>query len=272
MAKKNWIYIKRGLSEDAKHRAAMGECIWLFLHIIDRADWETGIAYDWKDEQEAANMGMPVRTLREQRRKLDELNYVSCKQRQYGQDIIIKKWINPRDYSGKVINQGGSETEPEGYAQGYTQGSTQDVTPTSDSESKSLIKKQKTEIKGIEAAMFGNRPVSESDLPIGDEALKAFERDMQCPGSWSWYPAKSTDEPAWKYLREFVVKTYQADPKAFEKYYTWSKQPYSRGAMTVLGIKRNPADFELSWAAFCASDMYSPKQETTNEDGKGFYV
>jgi len=95
MAKKNWIYVKRGLSENPKHRAQMGEAIWLFLHIIDRADWEMGIAYDWKDEQEAADMGMSVRTLRDQRRKLDELNYISCKQKQYAQDIIIKNWINP---------------------------------------------------------------------------------------------------------------------------------------------------------------------------------
>ena len=75
----------------------------------------------------------------------------------------------------------------------------------------------RTEVTGIEAAMFGDRPVTASDLPIGDEALKAFERDLQCPGSWSWYPAKSTDEPAWKSLREFVVTLYQSDPKAFEK-------------------------------------------------------
>ena len=146
MAKKNWIYVKRGLSENPKHRAQMGECIWLYLHIIDRADWETGTAYDWKDEQEAADMGMPVRTLREQRRKLDEQGYINCKQRQYGQDIVITKWINPRDYSGKVLNEGGSETSPkedeqgdtQGYIQGDTQGSTQDVTPTSNSKSKSL--------------------------------------------------------------------------------------------------------------------------------------
>ena len=149
MAKKNWIYVKRGLSENPKHRAQMGECIWLYLHIIDRADWETGTAYDWKDEQEAADMGMPVRTLREQRRKLDEQGYINCKQRQYGQDIVITKWINPRDYSGKVLNEGGSETSPkedeqgdtQGYIQGDTQGSTQDVTPTSNSKSKSLTPK-----------------------------------------------------------------------------------------------------------------------------------
>jgi hypothetical protein len=104
MAKKHWIYIKRGLSEDPKHRAAMGECIWLFMHIIDRADWETGIAIDWKDEIEAADMSMPVTTLRHQRRKLEELDYIRSKQRQRSQDIYILEWINPRNYSSEVKN------------------------------------------------------------------------------------------------------------------------------------------------------------------------
>ena len=35
MTKKHWISVKRGLSEDPKHRQAMGEAVWLFLHIID---------------------------------------------------------------------------------------------------------------------------------------------------------------------------------------------------------------------------------------------
>ena len=107
MAKKHWIYIKRGLSEDPKHRTAMGECIWLYMHIIDRADWEKGIVYDWKDEAEAADMSMPLRTLREQRRKLDDLGYISCVQLKHNQNIIIKRWINPREYSGKVLNTDG---------------------------------------------------------------------------------------------------------------------------------------------------------------------
>lgn len=148
MAKKNWIYVKRGLSENPKHRAQMGECIWLYLHIIDRADWEAGIAYDWKDEQEAADMGMPVRTLREQRRKLDDLGYISCFQLKHSQNIIIRKWVNPRDYSGKVLNdlEGDVSLPPteevkgdtKGYIKGDTKGSTQNVTPTSNSISKSL--------------------------------------------------------------------------------------------------------------------------------------
>lgn len=124
-------------------------------------------------------------------------------------------------------------------------------------------------IKGIEAAIFADRTVTESDLPQGDEAMKAFERDMHCPGSWNWYPAKSSDEPAWKALREFVVKIYQSDNAAFAKYYTWTQNPYSRGAMTVLGIKRNPQDFELSWAAFDASRIKDEAKTIVKRDNGG---
>lgn len=121
----------------------------------------------------------------------------------------------------------------------------------------------RTEVRGIEAAMFGNRTVTESDLPISDEALKAFERDMQCPGSWSWYPAKSSDEPAWKALREFVVKLYQEDNKAFEKYHTWAAQPFSRGAKTLGMIRFDPYCFEFAWADYLAAN---PVVETKKAD------
>jgi hypothetical protein len=163
MAKKHWIYIKRGLSEDPKHRAAMGECVWLFMHIIDRADWETGIAYDWKDDEEAAAMGMNAFTLRDQRQKLQRLDYIHCTQKQHGQDITILEWVNPRDYSSGVKNRRNELTTPEPEIQGKPepspsdpqgkpepspsdfQGNTQDdtqvlrksLTPTLDSTSKS---------------------------------------------------------------------------------------------------------------------------------------
>ena len=120
------------------------------------------------------------------------------------------------------------------------------------------------QIPGIEAAMFGNRPVTKDDLDPEAEALKAFETALHLPGNWQWYPGKSTDEKAWKELRAFVVKLYRMEGvKAFEEYYTWSIQPYSRGAMTVLGIKRNPGDFEASWAAFKASAMFAKKTDET---------
>ena len=122
----------------------------------------------------------------------------------------------------------------------------------------------RSEVRGIEAAMFADRPIVESDFdPTGeDEALKAFEAALHTPGNWQWHPGKSSDEKAWKGLREFIVKVYRAEGvKVFDEYYTWSIQPYSRGAMTVLAIKRNPADFEASWAAFQASAMFAKRTD-----------
>lgn len=104
MTKKNWIMVKRGLSEDPKHRQAMGNRIWLFLHMIDRCDWETGIAHDWRDEDEASDMGIAWRTLQHQRQELEELGYITCIKRRAAQDIIIHNWINPRNYAGKTLN------------------------------------------------------------------------------------------------------------------------------------------------------------------------
>ena len=140
--KKQWISVKCGLSRDPKHRRQMGKSVWTFLHMLDLADWETGIVYDWKDENAAEDMGIDIRVLREDRRKLDEEGYITCKQKQYGQDIYIHNWTNPREYSGEVRNvkeQGGKKSPPsdfQGDSQGYAQGSVKDVTPTSYSKNK----------------------------------------------------------------------------------------------------------------------------------------
>jgi hypothetical protein len=165
MSKKHWIYIKRGLSEDPKHRAAMGECIWLYMHIIDRADWETGIAFGWKDKEEAADMSMPVDTLRRQRQKLQELDYIRTEQRQHSQDIYIMEWKNPRDYGSETRNprnQGSHEQlllkDGQGSNQGLNEGSNQVIaqvkTPTYSSKSKSESDDSKPydRKKGIEEA------------------------------------------------------------------------------------------------------------------------
>jgi hypothetical protein len=147
MAKKHWIYIKRGLSEDPKHRAAMGECIWLYMHIIDRADWETGIAFDWKDKEEAADMSLPVDTLRRQRQKLEDLDYIRTKKKQHTQDIYIMEWKDPRNYGSDTRNprNEGSHGSPPSPDQPDNQSSNQSLnqpqaqvkTPTYSSKSKS---------------------------------------------------------------------------------------------------------------------------------------
>lgn len=144
--KKQWISIKCGLSRDPKHRRAMANSIWLFMHMLDLADWDTGTITDWRDEAEAEEMGMELRTLREQRRELNELGYITCKQKQRGQSIVIHNWTNPREYTGEIYNrkQGDNKVSPksgsvQGYVQGYAQGSIKNVTSTSSPNTKESI-------------------------------------------------------------------------------------------------------------------------------------
>src|SRR5688572_10831829 len=120
-------------------------------------------------------------------------------------------------------------------------------------------------------------PITEEDFAeIEKEALDTFERDMQTPGNWNWYPAKGSEEKAWKYLREFVVKLYKENQKSFQAYQTWRTQPFAKGAMSNLAIKRNPENFPASWTDFLASNaMYGhkikrvPQEERTDLDDQG---
>jgi len=187
VTKKHWIYIKRGLSQDPKHRERIGQAIWCFMHIIDRADWETGIVYDWKDKDEADDMGVNVRTLREWRRSLDENNYITCLQEQYGQKITIHNWINPRDYSSEVLNQlpqGDNITEPQDDAQdtpqGYTQGNRKDVTPTYKS------KNQKSKVKEPKITNYSLLLKVQEDFKQGMKMLQApWEKNIK---GWQNFP------------------------------------------------------------------------------------
>lgn len=112
--KKNWISIKRGLNTP-EHRNKMGETIWLFLEIIDLADWETGTIPEWIDSVIAEDIEMNIKTLRRHRQKLESEGYITCVQKQHHQKIIIHAWVNPRNYSGKIKNpknQGGHARVP----------------------------------------------------------------------------------------------------------------------------------------------------------------
>ena len=128
MIRKTWIKIKRGLVVDPKHRQELGTGIWLFLYMLDRADWETGKIVDWRDRDAADEMQLSITTIRTLRNKLDKSDYISCEQHSKHQIITIKKWINPREYSGTVINDDpkGTEkpvpTEEEGISMGISVG------------------------------------------------------------------------------------------------------------------------------------------------------
>jgi hypothetical protein len=248
--KKQWISVKCGLSRDPKHRQSMGESIWLFLHILDIASWEDGIVHDWKDEAEAEEMGMPVRTLRDHRRRLDELGYIDCKQKQYAQDIVIHNWTNPREYSGKVYNKIQSDMESEaskvqGDIQGYTQGSTKDVTPTLDSNN------QITKPDMLDMLLDQERQTQ----PIRDACI-AFETAF-LGGSVSGWPWDS--KPIW---RKFAKWCAEQDVRQFTEYVEWRKKDGKYHAMSNNKIRQDPQMFmDTGWPTFLAHiSMYADSE------------
>jgi len=137
MARKTWVKLKRGLLIDPKHRLALGNRIWLYLYILDVADWDTGKVIEWRDKAAADELQMPLSTVRTQRREIENEGYISCRQYADRQTITIKKWVNPREYSGQVYNAEGSVEEyapqekggdNEGVNEGYNEGA-QNLTP-----------------------------------------------------------------------------------------------------------------------------------------------
>ena len=161
--KKTWIQIKVGLVRDPKHRERMGKAVWLYLHMLDRIDWETGIVYGWRDKLEAEDMSMQWRTLQQWRQQLDELNYITCVQKGNVQDITVHKWCNPREYSGKTYNPisgGTTETVPisgKGTTEGTVPVPSKHSTPSLYSEIKDHI------------------IIKEQELNIWDRVKKAYE-------------------------------------------------------------------------------------------------
>jgi hypothetical protein len=97
------------------------------------------------------------------------------------------------------------------------------------------------------------------------DAFDTFERDLQLPGTWYWH-GKGSEDKALADLRAFVVEQYVKDPKCFEKYNTWRNQPYSKGTMSNLALKRFPENFRASWSDFLASNsMYGKKGITPSK-------
>ena len=104
MAKRTWITVKRGILEP-KHRFALGELIWLFMYILDITNWEEGVIEEWSDKGTAEEMDMPVATLVDQRRKLQDKGYITCERKQHGIRVVVHNWTNPREYTGKKYNE-----------------------------------------------------------------------------------------------------------------------------------------------------------------------
>lgn len=103
MPRKTWIKVKRGILEP-KHRKRLGARIWLYIYMLDNADWESGKIEGWTDAHHAKQIKMPYRTLQEQRQRLEADGYIRCDQGFQSQTITITNWTDPRLYSDEVIN------------------------------------------------------------------------------------------------------------------------------------------------------------------------
>lgn len=118
--RKTWIMVKRGLVIDPKHREALGIRIWLYLYMLDRADWERGAVIEWRDQAAADELQISSWTLRNQRRELEGAGYIRCERAGNKQRVTILKWVNPREYSGKTYNTAhvGGDSEADAAAEG----------------------------------------------------------------------------------------------------------------------------------------------------------
>ena len=96
--KRTWIKVQRGLIAP-KHRTTMGARIWLYLYILDRADWETGIIHEWTDQDVAEELDMKTRTVKQQRQQLEADGYIICQRRWQCQEIRVINYYGPKPNS-----------------------------------------------------------------------------------------------------------------------------------------------------------------------------
>lgn len=144
--KKTWIKVKRGLIEP-KHRERLGIRIWLYLYILDQANWERGAVIEWTDKNASDELEIPIDTIRSQRRRLVTDGYIVCHQSKHSQTIEVRNWTNPREYSGEVYNEGNQNLPPCDNNKGGNKGGNKGIatinTPTSNSHITDHTKKKR---------------------------------------------------------------------------------------------------------------------------------
>lgn len=92
--KKTFIKVKRGILAP-KHRVQLGDALFLFLYILDKADWESGEIYDWKDREVADETGISLSAVRRQREHLEEKKYIKVSYHGKSQSVAVNNWNDP---------------------------------------------------------------------------------------------------------------------------------------------------------------------------------
>lgn len=258
MSKKRWIFVKRGLSQDPKHREAMGGRVWVYLHMVDRADWETGVVHGWRDKDEADDMGMPLRTLRTQRQELAALGYITCRKRKHAQDIVIHNWVNPRTYSGVVLNAQVDPKESDGDPGTLDGESAAESTPQSAAQSSKEV--GTPSIKDQESLNQESlKPPRPRDLVF--EAL-ADITDMTPPGRAWKNLTRSAAGQLNRYGKE--LREAGANPDQVLGFGVWWRKEDWRGRK---GQPPTPADVVKNWPQFLNAQVGDGYDNAQNSGG-----
>jgi|SaaInlV_200m_DNA_2_1039689.scaffolds.fasta_scaffold19525_2 hypothetical protein len=225
--KKTWVKVKRGFITDPKHRRAIGIRIWLYQYMLDCVDWNDGVIYGWKDKDAADEMGMSYRTIQDQRQHLETAGYISCQQVLHGQDITIKNWTNPREYSGEVYNGTESSVPPKkahGTVHGTVHGISKQRTSSYNSHTTKSIKPLSVWVK-----FFGNFP-KRYDYVMDDDHGNVLEGNEMADTISRVHSAHSEifmEVIEWSRAQDY--KYYHSRVKAFDKAITnWNKNTFKK--------------------------------------------
>ena len=82
---------------DAKHVQKLGVRMALYILLLKWANWETGKILFYRDIDAAEKFELPIRKIRDWRRRLEDDGYISCLQKSNHQEITIHKWQDPRE-------------------------------------------------------------------------------------------------------------------------------------------------------------------------------
>jgi hypothetical protein len=110
MSDRTWMKIHSGLN-DPEHRRRMGARLWLFMHFIDKADWDTGMVWFFRDADAAEELDMPLASVRRWRHELRDAGYIRSYAGEQCQHIMIMRWRNPRLVNPPQINVPGELSE-----------------------------------------------------------------------------------------------------------------------------------------------------------------
>lgn len=91
LEKDHFIRLRVGFANDPKHRQAMGEAVWLYLHLHAESLFSKG-NLDRKYQTLADILGLPLRTLQRQMKKLEDAGYIELTRRAHSLSITITNW------------------------------------------------------------------------------------------------------------------------------------------------------------------------------------